>query len=162
VLGEDLRKLIGSRYTRGQEICRIGELERFLLKIDVSERDIAQVRLDSPVRFKLKTVPGRTFTGRVSKINAEGIPNQYGQRFYPVEVLVENGDGLLPRTMDHGQLTTDQVFISFSCQCHDQRLKGRAWETAWGWDPPGRAALLFLYQLCPRILRIRQPLYLLD
>jgi multidrug resistance efflux pump len=122
VLGEDLRKLIGSRYTRGQEICRIGELERFLLKIDVSERDIAQVRLDSPVRFKLKTVPGRTFTGRVSKINAEGIPNQYGQRFYPVEVLVENGDGLLRPGM------TGFARISFGRQSIGLILAQKLWQ----------------------------------
>lgn len=95
ILGDDLRKMIGKRYTRGEEICRIGELEKFLLRIDVSEREIANVKLDSPVRFKLKTVPGRTFTGRVSKINSEPVPNQYGQRFYPVEVMVENSDGLL-------------------------------------------------------------------
>jgi putative peptide zinc metalloprotease protein len=95
VLGEDLRKMIGSRYSRGQEIFRIGDMDSFLLKIDVNERDIASVRLDSPVRFKLKTVPGRTFTGRVSKINAEGVPNQNGQRFYPVEVMIENSEGIL-------------------------------------------------------------------
>jgi multidrug resistance efflux pump len=95
VLGEDLRKAIGGHFSRGQEICRIGELERFLLQIDVNERDIGDVKLDSPVRFKLKTVPGRTFTGRVSKIRAESAGNQYGQRVYPVEVVVENSDGML-------------------------------------------------------------------
>jgi putative peptide zinc metalloprotease protein len=95
VLGEDLRKSIGGHLSRGQEICRIGELERFLLQIDVNERDIADVKLDSPVRFKLKTVPGRTFNGRVSKIRAESSNNQYGQRVYPVEVAVENSDGML-------------------------------------------------------------------
>src|SRR5262249_5499009 len=35
VLGDDLRKAIGGHFSRGQEICRIGELERFLLQIDV-------------------------------------------------------------------------------------------------------------------------------
>ncbi|HXG68200.1 MAG TPA: efflux RND transporter periplasmic adaptor subunit, partial [Blastocatellia bacterium] len=95
VLGDDLRRNVGRRYSRGDEICRIGELEKFLLRIEVSEREIANVRLDSPVRFKLKTVPGRTFTGQVAKINAEPILNPNGQRFYPVEVQVENADGLL-------------------------------------------------------------------
>jgi multidrug efflux pump subunit AcrA (membrane-fusion protein) len=95
VLGDDLHKTIGRRYNRGEEICRIGELEKFTLRIDVSEREIANVRLDSPVRFKLKTVPGRTFTGQVSKINAEPVLSEQGQRFYPVEVLVENSDGIL-------------------------------------------------------------------
>jgi multidrug efflux pump subunit AcrA (membrane-fusion protein) len=95
LLGEDLHKQIGSHYSMGQEICRIGELEVFLLKVDVSEREISSVVLDNPVRFKLKTVPGKTFTGRVSKINAEPITNQNGQRFYPVEVVVENADGML-------------------------------------------------------------------
>ena len=95
ILGEDLQKMIGSHYSKGQEICRVGDLDRFLLKIDVSERDIAKVTLDSPVRFKLKTIPGRTFTGQVSKIRAESNANQYGQRVYPVEVMVENSDRLL-------------------------------------------------------------------
>jgi multidrug efflux pump subunit AcrA (membrane-fusion protein) len=95
VLGEDLRKATGGHFNRGQEVCRIGELERFLLQIDVNERDMADVKLDSSVRFKLKTIPGRTFTGRVSKIRAESAGNQYGQHVYPVEVMVENSDGIL-------------------------------------------------------------------
>jgi hypothetical protein len=78
--------------------------------------------LDSPVRFKLKTVPGRTFTGRVSKINAEGIPNQYGQRFYPVEVLVENGDGLLRPGM------TGFARISFGRQSIGLILAQKLWQ----------------------------------
>ncbi len=95
VLGEDLHKVTGRRYGKGEEICRIGELETFLLRVDVSEREIASVTLNSSVRFKLKTLPGKTFTGYVAKINAEPITNQQGQRFYPVEVVVENSDGLL-------------------------------------------------------------------
>ncbi len=95
ILGDELHKVAGRRYSRGEEICRIGELETFQLRVEVSEREIADVRLDSPVRFKLKTVPGRTFTGRVSKINAEPIVNQQGQRFYPVEAMVENSEGML-------------------------------------------------------------------
>ncbi|HEY7547755.1 MAG TPA: efflux RND transporter periplasmic adaptor subunit, partial [Blastocatellia bacterium] len=95
ILGDELHKAAGRRYGRGEEICRIGELQTFMLRVEVSEREIADVRLDSQVRFKLKTVPGRTFTGRVSKINAEPVVNAQGQRFYPVEVMVENSDGIL-------------------------------------------------------------------
>ena len=121
ILGDDLRKMIGRRYGRGEEICRIGELEKFMLRIDVSEREIASVRLESPVRFKLKTVPGRTFTGRVSKINAEPITNQYGQRLYPVEVLVENSDGLLRPGM------TGFARISFGRQTVGLILADKLW-----------------------------------
>jgi len=121
VLGDDLRKMIGRRYGRGEEICRIGELERFMLRIDVSEREIASVRLDSPVRFKLKTVPGRTFTGRVSKINAEPLTNQLGQRLYPVEVQVENSDGLLRPGM------TGFARISFGRQSIGLILADKLW-----------------------------------
>lgn len=95
VLGDDLRKLVGKHFNTGEEICRIGELENFQLNIQVSEREISYVRLESGVRFKLKTVPGRVFTGRVSKINAEPATDANGQRFYPVEVMVDNADGLL-------------------------------------------------------------------
>jgi len=123
VLGEDLRKMIGRRYNRGEEICRIGEIGKFLLKIDVSEREIADVRLDSTVRFKLKTIPGRVFTGRVSKINAEPIPNQYAQRFYPVEVLIENSDGILRPGM------TGFARISFGRQSIGLILAEKVWQT---------------------------------
>jgi multidrug efflux pump subunit AcrA (membrane-fusion protein) len=123
VLGDDLRKMVGRRYNRGEEICRIGEIGKFLLKIDVSEREIGSVRLDSPVRFKLKTVPGRVFTGRVSKINAEPIPNQYSQRFYPVEVLIENPDGMLRPGM------TGFARISFGRQSIGIILAEKAWQS---------------------------------
>ena len=122
VLGEDLRKMVGRRYSRGEEICRIGETGKFLLKIDVSEREIGSVRMDSPVRFKLKTVPGQVFTGRVSKINAEPIPNQYAQRFYPVEVLIENSDGLLRPGM------TGYARISFGRQSIGLILALKVWQ----------------------------------
>lgn len=122
VLGDDLRKMVGRRYSRGEEICRIGEIGKFLLKIDVSEREIASVSLDSPVRFKLKTVPGRVFTGRVSKINAEPIPNQHAQRFYPVEVSLENSDGVLRPGM------TGFARISFGRQSIGLILAQKVWQ----------------------------------
>ena len=122
VLGDDLRKMVGRRYNRGEEICRIGEIGKFLLKIDVNEREIGSVRLDSQVRFKLKTVPGRVFTGRVSKINAEPIPNQYAQHFYPVEVLIENSDGLLRPGM------TGYARISFGRQSIGLILADKVWQ----------------------------------
>jgi putative peptide zinc metalloprotease protein len=121
ILGDDLRKMMGRRYGRGEEICRIGELERFQLRIEVSEREIGNVRLDSPVRFKLKTVPGRTFTGQVSKIYAEPLANQHGQRFYPVEVVVENSDGLLRPGM------TGFARISFGRQSIGLILAEKLW-----------------------------------
>jgi multidrug efflux pump subunit AcrA (membrane-fusion protein) len=122
VLGEDLQKMIGRRYGRGEEICRVGQLERFLLRIDVNEREIANVRLDSPVRFKLKTVAGRTFTGVVSKINAEPSVNQYGQKFYPVEVSVENSDGILRPGM------TGFARISFGRQSIGLIVADKMWQ----------------------------------
>jgi multidrug efflux pump subunit AcrA (membrane-fusion protein) len=122
ILGEDLQKMIGKRFSKGDEICRVGDLERFLLKIDVSERDISRVTLESPVRFKLKTVPGRTFTGRVSKIRAESTPNQYGQGVYPVEVLVENPDGMLRPGM------TGFARVSFGRQSIGLILVQKVWQ----------------------------------
>ncbi|HEY6333439.1 MAG TPA: efflux RND transporter periplasmic adaptor subunit [Blastocatellia bacterium] len=122
ILGEDLQKMVGSHYSKGQEICRVGDLDRFLLKIDVSERDISRVSLDSPVRFKLKTVPGHTFTGEVSKIRAESAENQYGQRVYPVEVMVENSDRLLRPGM------TGFARVSFGRQSIGLILVQKVWQ----------------------------------
>jgi multidrug efflux pump subunit AcrA (membrane-fusion protein) len=122
ILGEDLRKQLGSHFNQGQEICRVGELEKFLLKIEVSEREISSVRLENPVRFKLKTIPGKTFTGRVAKINAEPNTNQNGQRFYPVEVFIDNADGLLRPGM------TGFARISFGRQAVGVILVEKVWQ----------------------------------
>jgi HlyD family secretion protein len=122
VLGEDLRKLIGRRYTRGEEIVRVGELEKFLLRVDVNEREIADVRLDSPVRFKLKTLPGHVFTGRVEKINAEPTISEQGQKFYPVEVSVDNHDGMLRPGM------SGFARISFGRQAAGLILAEKVWK----------------------------------
>ena len=121
ILGEDLRKMVGRRYSRGEEIVRIGELGTFLLRVDVSEREISDVRLNSPVRFKLKTLPGRVFSGQVSKINAEPMVNQQGQKFYPVEVSVENSDGLLRPGM------SGFARISFGRQAVGLTLAQKVW-----------------------------------
>ncbi|HYL99041.1 MAG TPA: efflux RND transporter periplasmic adaptor subunit, partial [Blastocatellia bacterium] len=123
VLGDDLRKMAGGHYSRGQEICRIGDLDNFILKIEVSERDLAKVRIDSSVRFKMKTVPGRTFSGRVSKIKAESTTNQYGQRVYPVEVRVDNSDGILRPGM------TGFARISFGREAVGAILAQKVWQS---------------------------------
>jgi multidrug efflux pump subunit AcrA (membrane-fusion protein) len=123
VLGEDLRKMVGRHYSRGEEICRVGEIGKFMLEIDVSEREIASVRLDSPVRFKLKTIPGRVFEGRVYKINAEPHANQHAQRYYPVEVVVENSEGLLRPGM------TGFARISFGRQSIGLIVAQKVWQT---------------------------------
>ncbi len=122
VLGDDLQKSIGRHYNRGEEICRIGELQKFILKIEVNEREISNVRVDSPVRFKLKTVPDKTFTGRVAKINAEPTTNQVGQQFYPVEVEVDNADGLLRPGM------TGFARISFGRQKIGAIIADKVWQ----------------------------------
>jgi hypothetical protein len=66
-------------------------------------------------------MPGRIFTGQVSKINAEPMVNQQGQRFYPVEVSVENSDGLLRPGM------SGFARISFGRQALGLTLAEKVW-----------------------------------
>ena len=122
VLGEDLRKMVGRRYNRGEEICRIGETGKFLLKIDVSEREIARRQTGQPGAIQIEDGSRSVFTGRVSKINAEPIPIKHAQRFYPVEVLIESSDGMLRPGM------TGYARISFGRQSIGLILAEKVWQ----------------------------------
>jgi multidrug efflux pump subunit AcrA (membrane-fusion protein) len=61
----------------------------------VPERQIGDVRVGYPVRLKTAAFPDRRFLGRVSKMGDESEPDQYSQRTYRVELIIENSDGLL-------------------------------------------------------------------
>ena len=95
VFGEELSRMRGHYFQKGEEICRIAETVRLLVRIQVPERQIGDVRVGYPVRLKTAAFPDRRFLGRVSKMGDESEPDQYSQRTYRVELIIENSDGLL-------------------------------------------------------------------
>jgi multidrug efflux pump subunit AcrA (membrane-fusion protein) len=66
-----------------------------LVRIQVPEHEIGDVGVGNPVRLKVRAYPDRIFQGVVSKIGAEGEPDQHQQVTYRVELTIENPDTLL-------------------------------------------------------------------
>ncbi len=95
VFGEDLPRLVGNHFQKGAEICRVADTRQLLVRIQVPEREIGDVRAGHPVRLKARSFPDRVFRGAVSKIGGESEQDQYGQATYRVELTIENAEGLL-------------------------------------------------------------------
>jgi len=95
VFGEDLPRLVGNHFQKGAEICRVADTRQLLVRIQVPEREIGDVRVGHPVRLKARSFPDRVFRGAVSKIGGESEQDQYGQATYRVELTIENSEGLL-------------------------------------------------------------------
>lgn len=95
VFGEDLQRMVGQFFQKGQEICRIADTRQLLLRIQVPEREMGGVRVGNPVKLKTRAFPDRVFRGVVSKIGGESETDSYGQATYRVELTIENGDGSL-------------------------------------------------------------------
>jgi multidrug efflux pump subunit AcrA (membrane-fusion protein) len=95
VFGEDLPRLVGNYFQKGAEICRVADTGELLLRIQLPEREVGDVRVGHPVRLKARSFPDRVFRGVVSKIGGESEQDQYGQATYRVELTIENGEGML-------------------------------------------------------------------
>jgi hypothetical protein len=95
VFGEELPRMLGQYFQKGEKICRVADTSRLLVRIQVTERQIGDVRVGYPVRLKTASFPDQRFRGRVSKMSGESEQNQFDQRTYRVELVIENSDGLL-------------------------------------------------------------------
>ncbi|MGE0128005.1 MAG: efflux RND transporter periplasmic adaptor subunit [Blastocatellales bacterium] len=95
VFGEELPRMVGNYFQKGVEICRVADTGELLLRVNVPEREIGDVRAGHPVRLKTRAHPDRVFRGVVSKIGGESEIDQNGQTTYRVELTIENGEGLL-------------------------------------------------------------------
>ena len=95
VFGEELPRLVGQYFAKGAEICRVADTRQLLLRIQVPERELGDVRVGHPVRLRARAYPDQVFRGVVSKIGGESEPDQYGQATYRVELTIENGEGML-------------------------------------------------------------------
>ena len=117
IFGEELPKQIGQYFKKGTELCRIADTSKMLVRIQVPERDIGDVKVGYNVRLKALSFSDRVFYGKVTKIGGESEQNQYNQPSYRVELIIENSDGLLRPGMtafariDFGQQPIGQILI---------------------------------------------------
>lgn len=95
IFGEELPRMVGQYFQKGAEICRVTDTRRLLLRVNVPEREIGDVRMGAAVRLKTRAYPDRVFHGVVSKIAGESENDSQGQTTYRVELTIENGKGWL-------------------------------------------------------------------
>jgi hypothetical protein len=95
VFGEELPRQVGQSFPKGAEICRVAETHQLLVRIQVPEAEIGDVRVGHPVRLKARAFPDQLFRGVVSKIGGESEPDAHARKTYRVELTIENRAGLL-------------------------------------------------------------------
>ncbi len=95
VFGEELPRMVGQYFEKGAEICRVADTRQLLVRIQVPERELGDVRAGLPVRLKALSFPDQVFHGVVTKIGGESEMDENKQATYRVELTIENSDGLL-------------------------------------------------------------------
>ncbi len=82
----------GQMLAVGEAVLALVVEDPLRLWTNVSERFVAEVKVDQPVRIHVLAYPGRTFQGRVARINPAVDPVS---RTFQVETAVPNDEGLL-------------------------------------------------------------------
>jgi len=73
ITGAVLQRLAepGEVVAAGQPVAILADLTRVKLRVFVGERDLGKVRLGAPARIRVDAFPGRDFTARVARVDAQ-------------------------------------------------------------------------------------------
>ena len=82
----------GMKAAAGDTLFRIGDISTMWVLADVPERDLAGVRVGQPVTVRLRSAPGRAFTGKIAVVYPQVNPDTRATR---VRIELANSDGLL-------------------------------------------------------------------
>ena len=87
---------VGQNIAPAQPVAMLVDIRQVKVKISVPEDEIARVRLGQTLRFKVSSLPGKSFTARVTE---KGVAADPITRSYEVKALADNADRKLLRGM---------------------------------------------------------------
>ncbi|MBO3460939.1 efflux RND transporter periplasmic adaptor subunit [Aetokthonos hydrillicola Thurmond2011] len=95
----------GNLLQPGNEVLRIGDFRSVKVLLQVSEKELSNVRLGQSVQVRLDALPNQTYVGKVIRISPDADATA---RLVPVEVMISNsqgkiGSGLLARVNFNSQ-----------------------------------------------------------
>jgi Cu(I)/Ag(I) efflux system membrane fusion protein len=82
----------GMKAAAGDTLFRIADIATLWVLADVPERDLAGVRVGQPVTVRLRSAPGRTFSGKIAVVYPQVNPETRATR---VRIELPNPDGAL-------------------------------------------------------------------
>ncbi len=94
VLTAHSERLVGRYVERGDSLLLLADLSTMQLEIPVPEKEVADVRLGADVQFKSRSLPGRTYAGKVVAVAPAAEAGAH-QRTVLVRSELDNRDGTL-------------------------------------------------------------------
>ena len=104
---------VGEFVRKGDRLVEILEVDRILVKVNIPEQEILQIKIGQKVEIALYILGEKTFKGQVKKI---GLEADASNRTFPVEIEVDNlgrelRPGMLSRVTFTQRVDQDQIVV---------------------------------------------------
>ena len=104
---------VGEFVRKGDRLAEILEVDRILVKVNIPEQEILQIKIGQKVDISLYILENKKYEGQVKKI---GLEADASNRTFPVEIEVDNRErelrpGMLARVTFTQRVDQDQVVV---------------------------------------------------